>query len=79
MLNLTRAACLTVLLLTSYAVIGCAGAPTPTPTQMAISATQPDFCATALPIYISKDDKISDDTARQILKHNLTGRKLCNW
>jgi hypothetical protein len=24
-------------------------------------------------------DQISDATARQILEHNLTGRKLCGW
>jgi len=35
--------------------------------------------ATAQPIYISKDDVFSDATAREILKHNLTGRKLCGW
>jgi hypothetical protein len=42
-------------------------------------AAQPDFCATAQPIYISKKDVLVDATARDILQHNLTGRKLCGW
>jgi hypothetical protein len=46
---------------------------------MAIAATAPDFCATAQPIYISKNDIITDQTANAILAHNLTGRKLCGW
>lgn len=78
MLKLTRYACLLVTLLTIFVVTGCA-APVMTPTQKAIAATAPDFCATALPIYIDKTDVISDETARQILKHNLIGRKLCKW
>lgn len=32
-----------------------------------------------MPIYINEKDVISDDTARQILQHNKTGRKLCKW
>jgi hypothetical protein len=47
--------------------------------QKAIAATAPDFCATAKPIYIGKADVISDQTANEILAHNLTGRKLCGW
>jgi hypothetical protein len=46
---------------------------------VALASTVPDFCATAKPIYIGKNDVISDDTAQQILAHNLTGRKLCGW
>lgn len=71
---------LAVLLLTSFASTGCATkTPAPTPTQKAIAATQPDYCATAKAVYISKADTISDETARQILEHNLTGQKLCGW
>lgn len=51
----------------------------PTPAAMAKVAVAPDFCATSKPIYISKHDQISDMTARAILEHNLTGRKLCGW
>jgi hypothetical protein len=47
--------------------------------QKAIAATAPDFCATAKPIYVSKNDIITDQTASAILAHNLTGRKLCGW
>lgn len=82
MLNLTRGVCLLAVLLTSWAASGCAGQPTvipPTPVQVAIASTAPDFCATAKPIYINKGDVIVDDTARQILAHNKTGRKLCGW
>lgn len=50
-----------------------------TPVQKAVAATAPDFCATAMPIYINKGDVFADDTARQILAHNKTGRKLCGW
>jgi hypothetical protein len=46
---------------------------------MALAATAPDFCATAKPIYVSKDDVITDMTAQQILAHNVLGRKLCGW
>lgn len=70
MLKLKFAACLLVGLLTSFAATGCA-------TQATTMA--PDFCATAKPIYIGKLDVISDETAKEILAHNLTGRKLCGW
>lgn len=63
----------TVGLLTSFAVIGC-GAIKAAP-QVADSS----FCLTAKPIYISSKDVISDSTARAILEHNLTGKKLCGW
>lgn len=80
MLKLTRVSCLMAVLLTSFVATGCGTTtPAPTPVQKAIAATQPDYCATAKPIYISKVDQISDATARQILEHNLTGRKLCGW
>jgi type IV pilus biogenesis protein CpaD/CtpE len=56
-------------LLLTFGATGCA---TRTPAE-------PDFCATARPIYISKTDSISDATARQVLTHNLTGARLCGW
>lgn len=79
MLNLTRGVCLMVVLLTSFSVIGCAGKPTLTRVEKEIAASKPEFCTTALPIYVDKTDLISDSTARQILQHNKTGRKLCKW
>lgn len=39
----------------------------------------PDYCALARPIYIGEEDTLSDETARQILAHNLLGERLCKW
>ncbi|KVV57914.1 hypothetical protein WT49_02430 [Burkholderia territorii] len=36
-------------------------------------------CDWARPIYVSKTDVLSDDTARQILAHNMAGAKNCGW
>ncbi|WP_231602305.1 hypothetical protein [Herbaspirillum chlorophenolicum] len=36
-------------------------------------------CAWAKPIYISKQDKLTDGTADQILAHNLAGAGRCGW
>lgn len=70
MLKLKSVQCLLVALLTSCAMIGCATTTNP---------VEPDYCATAKPIFVSKSDVISDATAREILEHNLTGQKLCGW
>ncbi len=40
---------------------------------------EPIFCDIASPIYISDKDVFTPETAREILKHNITGYKLCNW
>lgn len=37
------------------------------------------FCAIAQPIYMDRDDIVSERTAQQILGHNLVGRALCSW
>jgi hypothetical protein len=37
------------------------------------------FCAVGRPIYISKQDALTDGTARQILDHNEVGKTLCGW
>lgn len=70
-----------VLLLASCVLTGCG--PTISLTKSSddqpLKPAAPDFCATASPIYIDKTDQISDGTAREILKHNMTGRKLCGW
>jgi hypothetical protein len=36
-------------------------------------------CDWVKPIYVSKSDVLSDDTAKAILAHNLTGAKICGW
>lgn len=36
-------------------------------------------CDWARPIYVSKTDVLSDDTARAILAHNMAGAKNCGW
>lgn len=36
-------------------------------------------CAWARPILVSRQDVLTDPTARQILVHNETGRRLCGW
>ena len=42
-------------------------------------ATEGSDCAWARPILVSRDDVLSDLTARQILAHNETGRRVCGW
>lgn len=36
-------------------------------------------CGWTRPILVSREDVLTDLTARQILAHNETGRRLCNW
>jgi len=36
-------------------------------------------CEAWRPVLIGPEDRISDETARAILAHNLTGRRLCGW
>ena len=36
-------------------------------------------CEAWRPILIGPEDRIGDETARGILAHNLTGRRLCGW
>lgn len=38
-----------------------------------------DFCAIANPVYISKNDVLTDATARKILGYNEYGHKKCGW
>jgi hypothetical protein len=45
------------------------------PTGRAIN----DYCLVAEPIYISKKDGLTNETARQVLQNNETGLKLCGW
>lgn len=36
-------------------------------------------CEAWRPVLIGPEDRISDETARGIYAHNLTGRRLCGW
>jgi hypothetical protein len=36
-------------------------------------------CILFSPVYISKEDQLTDGTARQILENNRTGKKECKW
>ncbi len=38
-----------------------------------------DFCQYAKAIYLDKADKLTPSTSRQILEHDMTGRRLCGW
>lgn len=59
----------TVLLLASLTLlVGCASGGAGT-----------DPCGAWRPIYVSQADALTDGTARQILAHNETGRRLCGW
>lgn len=37
------------------------------------------FCETASPIYISRDDVLTQETKRQILAHDVVGERVCGW
>ena len=43
------------------------------------SETDVPFCDWAFPIYVSKDDKFTGNTAREILEYNDHGAALCGW
>jgi len=36
-------------------------------------------CEAWRPVMIGQDDRLTDETARAILAHNLAGRRLCGW
>lgn len=38
-----------------------------------------DACGPWRPILVGAEDRLSEATARAILAHNLTGRRLCRW
>lgn len=58
-------------LIMSFAIVGCVNKQT--------EIQQPAFCDVSGPIFIGKEDVLTDLTARQILTHNNTGVKLCHW
>ena len=62
--------CLMAGLLISSALSGCASDPV---------VLAPSFCAVGAAIYIGEEDVLTDETARQILRYNEAGAKLCDW
>ena len=38
-----------------------------------------DPCGPWRPILVSRQDVLTEGTARQVLAHNETGRRLCGW
>ena len=38
-----------------------------------------DPCGPFRPIYVGKDDVLTEATARDLLVHNRAGRELCGW
>lgn len=36
-------------------------------------------CAWARPIYVSRADVLTEETAQQLLAHNEAGSRLCGW
>lgn len=66
MLKKMLVACLTMSLLSGCVLIG--------------RKTDGDLgCTWVKPIYLSRHDALTADTARQILVHNETGAERCNW
>jgi hypothetical protein len=39
----------------------------------------PELCAPWRPILVGEEDRLGEATARAILAHNRTGRRLCGW
>lgn len=62
-------ACLMALLTLSFAASGCASR----------EPVGNDFCFVSGPIFIEKNDVLTDRTAQRILAHNELGVRLCDW
>ena len=60
----------------------CVGALLALTTTLLVSAcgggSATDFCAVAVPIYVSKDDALTVETVRQIVVHNETWEAICH-
>lgn len=37
------------------------------------------FCDLASPIYISREDTLTQESKRQILAHDIIGERVCGW
>lgn len=70
MYKLMLSVCLSALLLTACATVGRATDPAPV-------VVVDTACKWVAPIYISKADVLTDETARQILAHNETYMTVC--
>jgi hypothetical protein len=44
-----------------------------------VTTVNGDFCDTSSPIRPSVEDRLTDGTAAQILKHNTYGARACGW
>ncbi|CFT46163.1 Uncharacterised protein [Burkholderia pseudomallei] len=75
------ALCLLAALSSSCATDGPATKPAvPCEPQIVVKTRVTDTaCEWTRPIYVSRTDVLSDDTARQILAHNMAGAKNCGW
>ncbi len=76
------ALCLLAVLSSSCATDGPATKPPAAPCEPQIvtkTRIVDTSCDWTRPIYVSKTDVLSDDTARAILAHNLAGSKNCGW
>lgn len=49
------------------------------PEPRVITRTVDTACDWTKPIYVSKADVLTDDTAAAILAHNKAGAKVCGW
>ena len=54
----------------SFAISGCVIKPQTLGVQ---------FCDAANPIYVSREDFMTEETERQLLIHNTIGERLCKW
>ena len=71
--------CLLAPLLSSCALIGRATDPTPVPQVVTNTRIVDTGCDWNQPIYISKQDVLTDETAREILEHDKMGVVKCGW
>lgn len=62
----------------SLTLAACATTP-PAPEIITKTRTVDTACDWAKPIYVSKKDVLTDDTAKQIIAHNEAGAARCGW
>lgn len=61
--------CVGVLMLLVILLSGCVGG----------NARGLDVCAPWKPLYVTAEDRITPETAREIVAHNEVGERLCGW
>lgn len=80
MLRMTFLLCLLAPLLMSCAQTGPAEPAAPVEPQVEVRTRIVDTgCDWNSPIYVSKTDVLSDETAKQVLAHNKAGAAKCGW